>query len=112
MTHGRAPRGQEHVDGRYGPSCGPLAAHFVRRHHLAAQFAADRAGNRFDLLALGQLLRSGQNIFGAGVPMVTERADGDCSYVALIDGRGRNIEVWPAHHAARANLWTPPVTRV
>src|SRR5260370_15259297 len=48
----------------------------------------------------------------AGVSVFTERAYRDRGYIWLIDWRGRNCEVWPAHYVAGSYLGRPPAQGV
>jgi hypothetical protein len=59
------------------------------------------------LLDLGQGLGPGQDVVGAEVSVVGERANGDGGDIALVDQRAGRLTVGPAYDAGRSDLVGP-----
>src|SRR5215208_2879993 len=86
---------------------GELLAGVLARELLPAYRAADRLADLVDLFELRDRLWSGEDIAGASVPVLGERADGDLCDVALMDQGPLRLAVGKAHDAGIADLVGP-----
>jgi len=108
VAEGGGPGVEEHVDGRERAEGEEFATRSVGREFFDAQVAAEHVGDDRDLFGVSERLRAGEDVFGAGVAWVAQGVDGYGGDVALVDRRGGNGEIRPAHDVARANLRRPP----
>src|SRR5262249_48121747 len=106
------PRREQHLDHRRRPRARRLATEFIWGQLLEPDFVANRITDGPHLRSLTHRLWTSEDVVRAGVAIVEQGSSGHCTEIALVDRCGLHRTIRPAHDAAVANLWRPPVERV
>jgi hypothetical protein len=91
----------------FGHKRAPFTARFVWSELFNAQGATEGAADCSHLLGLSEGLWPCQNVFRASMSGLAPRAYRDSGHVMLVNRRGWNLKMRPAHYVASSNLRSP-----